>query len=591
MKKRILYLMTLLLTLSMLLVSCGWHQNQDARQVAKAILAESGEADIIVYGQICTMDTLCPTAEAMTVKNGLIQYVGSAQVAKKLRGKHTQIADYGTNYVYPGICESHAHGALAASRLYLEADLVDKAKKMTDYAQLMKEYMENHPGMTLYRGSGWDVLDTLPDARMLDAVCPDVPMVLQSSDGHSMWLNTAALNAYGFTPEYAKEAGYDLVRVREDGTPTGYISETPVSKLVKYIAPSKDDYKKGLLMWQDYAFTQGITATTEAFLNIGGDAVIDAYRELVDEGLWHLRTFAVYCVDENAEDPQAELDKIVKLSREADSEYFKISGLKVFMDGVVEAHTGWLLQPYADDSTYYGLKRRTDVEQLSQMIQYINENGLSVHFHTIGDGAVHTAIEAVALAEDRIGKRDCRNIFSHLQVVDSADIVKMGEYQVIAAVAPLWMPTVQPFYDRDVSYIGTDRAWNDYPVRSFLNAGCVITFHTDYPVSSEMSIPRSIYCAVRRSMHAPGAEMAKNPKECINPQQAMKAMTVNVAYQWRQEDHLGSLTPGKAANYVVYDTDLVNDDMECVYNARLLCTAVDGIEYYNVNRIEEGDLE
>lgn len=349
-----------------------------------------------------------------------MQYVGDLETARKYCNAKTQTRDYGQNTVYPGFCESHAHGIMAAPRLLLEADLSEPASSMQDFVDRMKKYVEANPGREIYRGAGWFFI-TSPDAEMLDAISPDVPMVLTSVDAHSMWLNTAAM-----------------------------------MKLAPQIKPTKEELKQGLLKWQEFAFAHGFTAASECYVNPTGEEAIEAYRELVEEGEWKLRTYAVYCIDEKEKDVDGKLQRALELFNEG-GEYFSIGGIKVFMDGVIEAHTGWLIDPYVDQTDYYGLKRGEDIARIEKIVSFANENGLYVHFHAIGDEAIKTAVDAICASEDSTGIRDARNIIAHLQIVRPEDIKRMGEYKIMAAVAPLWATMGDSAYEQMVGYIGKQR--------------------------------------------------------------------------------------------------------------------------------------
>ena len=174
---------------------------------------------------------------------------------------------------------------------------------------------------------------------------------------------------------------------------------------------------------------------------------------------------------------------------------------------------------------------------------------------------------------------DQRNAFAHLQVVAPEDIKRMSEYNVIAVVPPLWAPREKSYGKLELEYLGPDREGNCYPIKSFLDAGAKITFHSDYPVSPIMSMPQSIYAAVKRYQTLEECE-PRNLKESIGVMDALKAMTINTAYQFGQEDHLGSLEIGKVANMVVYDVDFLNDDIEKIPDAKLISTIVDGEVVY-----------
>ena len=159
----------------------------------------------------------------------------------------------------------------------------------------------------------------------------------------------------------------------------------------------------------------------------------------------------------------------------------------------------------------------------------------------------------------------------------------MGETRTIAAVAPLWTPKEEGDYEMSVAYVGQEMADAAYPIKSFVDAGANVVFHSDYPVSSDMGIARSVYMAEVRALPEEsrgGMATQRNAGEAINREQALAAMTINVARQWRQEDRMGSIEYGKLANMTVLDCDLIHDDLQKIVDAQVVATIVDGEEVY-----------
>lgn len=562
------YFISLLLLLGILTVGCSESKEQ-----------------LLLIGNVITMDEANPTAEAIMVQDGVITFVGSQDDARKLCNKNTVIKDYGTASIYPGFLEAHTHGVLASDR-FQQADLTEVTYRegevvMDDYVEAMKQFMDENPGLPIYKGAGWVVKDREPDAAMLDAICPDVPMFLNTEDGHSMWINTAAMKKYGIDAEAAQKYGTDCVRVDANGNPNGYLSENPAIELLSKISMTKDECKKGLLLWQERAFSYGFTGVTEAGLGLGCEYAAEAYQELCDEGQWKLRTYANLVVDENVPDAKLDsaLNQVLAMHNKHNGEYFKVIGTKVFMDGVIEAHTGWLEEEYSDQPGYYGLKRCPESSRVAKIVAFNNKNGMNVHFHSIGDAATRTAVEGISQAVAETGIKDGRNAVSHLQVVNPRDFQAFTDNGIIAVVAPLWVGKFPDEYPITTRYIG-QRADTEYPIKSFYDAGCKVNFHTDYPITTSMSAPRSIYMSTTRTQPALGAEGVHNPSECITRQQALQAMTTGVAYQWREEDRQGSITVGKIANFAVFDTDFVNDDLDKLWDSQTKATYVDGKVVY-----------
>ena len=562
------YFISLLLLLGILTVGCSESKEQ-----------------LLLVGNVITMDEANPTAEAIMVQDGMITFVGSLEEARKLCNDKTTIKDYEGASIYPGFLEGHTHGVLASDR-FQQADLTEVTYRegevvMDDYVEAMKQFMAENPGLPMYKGAGWVIKDKDPDASMLDAICPDVPMLLNTEDGHSMWINTAAMKKYGIDAEAVKLYGTDCVRVDAKGNPTGYLSENPAIELLGKISMTKDECKTGLLLWQERAFSYGFTGVTEAGLGLGCPYAAEAYQELCDEGLWKLRTYANLVVDESVPDAKLDsaLNQVLAMHNKHNNEYFKVIGTKVFMDGVIEAHTGWMEEEYSDQPGYYGLKRCPESGRVAKIVAFNNKNGMNVHFHSIGDAATRTAVEGIAQAVAETGVKDGRNAVSHLQVVNPIDFQKFADNGIIAVVAPLWVAKFPIEYDITCSYIGK-RADTQYPIKSFYDAGCKVNFHSDYPITTSMSASQSLYMAATRTQPALGAEGVHNPAECISRQQALEAMTTNVAYQWREEDRQGSISVGKIANFAVFDTDFVKADLDNVWDAQVKATYVDGKVVY-----------
>ena len=539
------------------------------------------KADKLFLGNIVTMDERNLDSmkqkifKALTVKDGLVQYVGTEEMARKLCDENTEIHDYGDASIYPGMIEAHCHPEMAGLRLSANADLSD-GESIDDYLEIMKDYIARNPEEEIYYGAGWIERDVKPDREMLDGICPDKPVLLNSIDGHSLWMNSIACEKYNINKETAKEWGSDICRVNPDGTPTGYISEGPVQDILSSRKTDESQNIKALLAWQEFAFSKGFTACVHTGIF---PQEYDTVSELAKNGKLKLRTYAYEVFDENEPDYDAKLESIKKSSEKYSGEYFKIIGAKVFMDGVVEAHTAWMLEDYLD-APGTGVKRMCDEQKFTKLLVDAANMGLAVHCHTIGDGAINFALNCIENAQIETGDMSVRTGLAHLQIVKEEDIKRFGELNAVAVVAPLWTPKVSPYYEQEVGYIGEEKTYNDSPINSFVQSGAVVAFHSDYPVSTTFDIPRSIYNAVTR--RDPGMEDSDiiNKAECITPDKAVAALTVGPAYSAFQEDHLGKLEIGYVANMTIYDTDFFNAPLEDIANAKLLATVVDGEEVY-----------
>lgn len=546
----------------------------------------NGKADVMFVGNIITMDKDNPRAEAMTVKHGKVQYVGTLAEAKKRCSSRTKVQEYPDASIYPGFLEGHLHGMEVAGRfdqVNLAAIDDDLKTTMADFVALMEQDVKEHPNRKIYKGAGWSVkFDVLPTAAMLDAICPDVPMVLTSVDGHSMWINTCAITSYKVDDKANIEKyGTDCIRVDGNGFPTGYISENAMELVRPALLLSKDELKDALLKWQETAFSYGITGVVEAAITTGGNEK-DAWMELAKAGLWKLRTYAMECVQDPMPDEKfwGDLNKVLEHHKQYQNEYFQVYGVKIFVDGVVEAHTAWLLEPYNDDPTYYGKKSFPDPNRIAEAVEFANKNGMNVHFHTIGDGAIRTAVEGIIKGQKAAGVTDARNTMAHLQIIQPEDIQKIADNNIIPVCAPLWCPLDPEYSKHEIAYLGKDRVDSEYRVKSFFDAGCKVNFHSDYPVSPTISMPLTVYTAVKRTSPVYGEAGIQNPTEAVTVQQALEAMTVNVAWQIKEEKRLGQIKSGMIANLSIFDVDFLNDPIESVPDAKVVATYVDGVKVY-----------
>ena len=538
----------------------------------------------IILGNIITVDEKRPFAKAAVVKNGVFSYIGSVEEAKKLAGADAKVLDYGDNYIYPGFIESHCHGSFAGERAIGQANLMQAGlTNYPKYREIIKEFIAKNPQRDFYVAAGWVENEEYVDKSFLDEICSDKPLFMQTGGGHSMLLNTKALEWAGVDAEYAKKWGYDLVHVDKNGEPDGYLCEGPLFEIVPKLPTTVRDIKEYLLAWQEFAFSRGYTAVGDAGAEVIHRAAPQAYYELQEEGKLKLRTYAWMYVADNS-DAKTEIARIAAQRAEMSGEYFHIVGAKAFLDGVTEAHTGWQNQDYLDTPGYHGAERYNDHDKMVQLIAEADKEGMSVHVHSEGGGATHYMLGCIEDAEKITGNKDQRNVLAHLHFVTDEDVRRMAETGSVAAVPPLWTPAVPGLYDQEVLYMGKELADQAYPIKSFYDAGANVVFHSDYPVSPMMDIKYSIYTAEKRDVPAGfmGVEgiKARNLKEAITREQSLRAMTINVARQFHQEHRLGSIEVDKIANMTVFDCDFLHADIEKVAQANIIATIVDGEEVF-----------
>ena len=534
------------------------------------------KADTIILGNVITMDEFKPYAEAIAVCDEKIIYVGSKDAAMKLKGDNTKVLDYGNNSIYPGFLEAHCHPGFAGNIMFGRANLLE-GKTPEDYIEILKKYVEDNKDKPHYVGSGWldDMLYKL-NAKQLDEICPDKPMINQSGSGHMMWVNTKAMEEYGINEEAVAEWGTECIHVDENGKPTGILAEKPAIDLVKKVQPDLKEMKEQLLGFQEYAFSNGYTGVYNAGYQLLSQNEPPASKELDDEGKFKLYTFCGSFVNDNTDTPEEDIERIVEEAKKYNGKHVKVIGAKVFADGVVEGHTAWMLDDYVDKPGYKGVKRFCDYDKMVRLVKAASAHDMNVHVHSIGDGATKTWIDAFAQAQSETGNFDMRNALAHLQEVTKEDIKRIGEYNVMAVCGIMWVTKEPGFFDQEVEYVGEEKSYNAYPVKSIVDGGGVVANHSDYPVSPLFSAVQAFCLGVLRKLPSQPDDRIRNADQAISRYESLKALTSNVAYMWHEEDRMGTISMGKLANFVVMDKDFMHDEMSDIENAKCIATIIDG---------------
>ena len=538
------------------------------------------KAETIILGNVITMDEFKPYAEAIAVADEKIIYVGSRDAAMKLKDDNTRVLDYGSNSVYPGFLEAHCHPGLAGNNMLGRANLLE-GKTPEDYVAILKKYVEENQDKPHIVGAGWsdDLLYQL-NAKQLDEICPDKPMINQSSSGHMMWINTKAMEAYDINEEAVTQWGTECIHVDENGKPNGLLAEKPAIDLVKRVQPELEQARKELLGFQQYAFANGYTGVYDAGYQLLTKHDPRAYKELDDEGKLKLYTFCGSFVNDNTDTPEEDMERIVKEAEEYNGKHVRVIGAKVFADGVVEGHTAWMLDDYADKPGYKGVRRFDDHDKMVRLVKAAAAHDMNVHIHSIGDGSTRAWIDAIAEAQSETGNFDMRNALAHLQEVTTEDVKRIGEYNIMAVCGIMWAMKDSVGFKQEVEYVGEEKSNNAYPVKSIMDGGGVVVNHSDYPVSPVFSAVQAFCMGVLKKLPSLSDDYIRNIDQAISRHEALKTLTSNVAYMWHEEDRMGSISLGKLANFVVFDRDFMHDDFTEIEKAVCLATIVDGDVVY-----------
>ena len=567
--------------------------------------ASENVADSILCGKIVTMDDKGTIAEAVAVKDGKIVFVGNAEDAQEYIGPDTNVYDYGDNVIYPGFIDGHTHIGLIATML-VDGAMLDAGLKLRQNAELVKAYIEANPGKEVYKGLNFWVFpddDDPPTHEVLDKYASDqVPIIIAGGGGHAALMNQKAIE-YFHLKDLISVYGTDGIKVDENGEPTGYLMETPRFDLFQQIPVSKEELKDFFLFWQENNLKSGFTTVCDAgIVETEKLPMVSAFKELAEEGKLKIKVRALCEITETNKDPMKEVEKIARLASECDNDYFRITGVKVFLDGVVEALTTWTLNPYTTEAgkgdNYYGYIRWNEdrKEELTEIVKYANEKGLQVHMHAIGEGAANYALDCYEAAFRALPDTDARNAVAHLTYVTEDMPKRFADNKVIAVVNPTWSTWKYGTKEDEIKVYGDTEARNMYKIRSFIDAGVVTSFHTD---SAGTPLEQIFVAATRRTVKDAQISLDRSQyseqilntypdelrgiEETIDGVTSLECLTKNPAYLLKEESNLGSIEVGKAADFTIFNVDLTDNNVVTnvsVNNATLLSVFSNGKMVY-----------
>jgi len=377
-------------------------------------------------GVIYTVDQGNPVGEAMAISGDTILGVGSNAEVESFIDADSELTDLGGRLVLPSFVDAHSHPSDAVD--LLENISLYNLRSLELYTRTMQEFIEAHPERDFYRGSGWDnILFSMrgPDKDFLDGIMPEKPVSLVSYDGHSLWVNSAMLENAGITKDTPDPDGGVIERDPENGEPTGTLRETAM-KLVDKVIPgySAEEKANTLKAYQDMAFRCGVTMCHDAMLD---EDNLTGFKDLESGGLLRMNFRASILIEPDK--PAAEQIQFM-LDQRAGNRHpkFQTNTAKLFVDGVVEGGTAYLLDPYANKADYYG-ELIWEPGALKEICAALDAQQIQIHIHVIGDAAARIALDALEYALGQNGKRDARHMITHLQLVTPQDILRFKQLE------------------------------------------------------------------------------------------------------------------------------------------------------------------
>jgi hypothetical protein len=543
--------------------------------LASSALWAQGDERVFFHAKIFTAVPEHPYAEAVAIRGGQIVAVGSTPEVTKSVSATAERIDLDGKSLFPGFIDSHSHSIDGGLGL-IAADATDKVSSLDALPPFADDAKNSGRGM---RG---DVLEILglplefwshPDILNADfssGAYEKQSVLLRGMDGHTAWANRALLQRAGITPEYLRTlspAQRSYYGVDKDMQPNGFLVDAGTAKVEALLPkPTADQLLAAGRAALQYNYSLGITAWLDP---LASDYVLRAYKMLADHG--ELTSQVVAFPQVLAKDPAAELAAIQK-TRAAYSNVpnLHVTGIKIFADGVAEfpSQTAHFTKPYKNSGHNGDLL--FDPAKFAELCIAADKQGLIIHVHAIGDGAVKAALDGIAAARSANRESRLPHTLTHEQFVRPEDFPRFRELGVISALQLFWadagndtIEILKPYLDAAIY------KWQ-YPARSILDNGGIISGASDWPVSTA-NVFRAIYQAETRK----GTEGVLDFSQAMPREAMFYAYTRNSARAMNL-DSIGAIVPGHRADLVLLDRDVLTVSPEEMRDTKIVWTMVAG---------------
>ena len=548
--------------------------------VSSSVAAGGRASLVLVSGKVVPDPALAETFEAIAIAGADVLAVGSDEEVRELVGPRTRVVDLRGRLVLPAFGDAHVHPVSGG----LESLLCDLSGLRTRIACLdaIAAYSRDLPADAWVLGGGWSMESFpggTPEAPDLDAVVGGRPAFLPNRDHHSAWVSSAALALAGVDASTPDPPGGRIER-RPDGSPTGALHEDAMRLVAALVPrPGPDDLMRALLAGQRRLHAVGITHYQDACVGeaeeLGVPDTFDTYLRAAADGtltahvvgaLWWDRLRGHEQLDDLLTRREAAARALGdRAGRDAATGSFRAGAIKLMVDGVCETFTAAMSSPYLDGDGRPSAHRGDlfiDADLLADAVRRASAEGFQVHFHAIGDRAVHVALDALGgLSPD--ARATGRHHLAHLQFIQPADLPRFAELGAVANFQPLWACHEPQMDDLTVPFVGPERAEWQYSIGSLSRLGARVAFGSDWPVSSPDPI-QEIHVAVNRTLSVregrpgePETTVPFRPAEGLSVREALAAFSAGVAYVNHEEDRVGVLAPARRADLVVLDQDLL----------------------------------
>jgi predicted amidohydrolase YtcJ len=539
----------------------------------------SAQERIFYNAKVFTADPQNPYADAVAIRGDKILAVGNLPEIEKSVSTAAERIDLNGKTLFPGFIDSHSHAiegglSLIGADVTDKIDTLDQLRPFVDDARKAGRGMRGDilevEGMPLAFWSHTDVLNS----QFSSGAYESQPVLLNGMDGHTAWANRVLLQRAGITREFlakltpAERAYYG---VDKDSQPTGFLVDAGKEK-VEALLPKWTDEQllaagRAAL---EYNYSLGITAWLDPLAH---DHVLRAYKMLADHG--DLNSEIVAFPQVLSKDPAAELATVQRIRETYKNvPHLHVTGIKIFADGVAEypSQTAHLSKPYKNSG------RRGDLlfehSKFRELCVAADKQGLIIHVHAIGDGAVTAALDGIAAARAANPSSKLPHSLTHEQFVRPEDFPRFRQLGVISALQLYWAEASNDTIEILKPYLDPEIYNWQYPARSLLDNGAIISGASDWPVSTA-NVFRATYQAETRK----GKEGVLDASQAMPRDAMFYAYTRNSAKAMNM-DSIGTIAPGKRADLVLLDRDVLTISPEQMRDTKVLWTVVAGKTVY-----------
>ncbi len=519
---------------------------------------------IVSNATVYTVDSSFSKVESFAVSEGKIIATGTnSSIQKKYKSENVINAE--GKFVYPGFNDAHCHFNGYGIDLMEYADLRGTKSKEEIYS-IIKNHHKTYGGKWVL-GRSWDQNDwkekEFPDKSELDKLFPNTPVCLVRVDGHAVWCNSKALELGGVTKNTKVSGGNVLLK---NGEPTGVLIDNAEGLVTQHIPEiSREQHKKGLLEAQKNCFAVGLTSVTDCGLPKTTILLVD---EMQKENALKMRINAmVSATDENFE--YFVKKGIYKTER------LEVNTIKLYADGALGSRGALLLDEYSDDPGNSGLQVMTQ-EYFDKVCRLAYDNNYAVATHAIGDSANRFVLNTYG--QFLKGKNNRRWRIEHAQIINQNDFKKFAQFSVVPSVQATHC-TSDMYWAED--RVGKERIKGAYAYRTLLNQLGWLPNGTDFPVENIEPL-YTFYAAVFRTDKKGWPQGGWQKEEGLTREQTLRSMTIWAAKASFDEDEKGTIEPGKWADFVILDTDLMTASPKQVLDAKIESTWIAGEKVFEL---------